>query len=175
MSGSVDVLAYLGLGSNLGDRRRNIVQALTFLDKSPDVAVMSVSALYETTPVGGPDQPDYLNAATVVKTSLDSEELLEICLGIEYAMGRKRTVKNAARVIDIDIELFGDSIINTANLVIPHPRMHERYFVMKPLADIAPDACHPVLGRTVSELLADLSSEGASLYSDMGNWRTEPE
>jgi len=153
MNGKIETIACLGLGSNLGDRLANLNEAVQRLQLIDGLIVRDVSKIYETEAVGGPNQPDYLNAAISIITMLTPEQLLDVCLDIEAKLGRIRTVKNAAREIDIDIELFGDVILDRDNLVIPHPRMHERMFVLAPMADIAPDMSHPVFEQTIVELL----------------------
>ncbi len=152
--------AYLGLGSNLGDRMANMQDALNHLGKSNGLRITGVSPVYETAPVGGPEQPDYLNAVAEIETSLDVHGLLNICLTVEAKMGRKRNEHRGARNIDIDILLFGEEQIETDRLSVPHPRMHERAFVLMPLADVAPQAVHPLTGKTVKELLNGLHHKG---------------
>ena len=148
--------AYLGLGSNIGDRLENLRSALSRLNNISEIRVQKVSPVYETLPVGGPQQPDYLNAVVEIETYLEAEKLLAVCSCIEQDMGRVRRVHWGPRVIDIDILLFGELILNTEQLTVPHPRMHERAFVLKPLADISPDYIHPVLGLTVGEILVKI-------------------
>ena len=146
--------AYLSLGSNMGDRAANLQTALDHL-ASPDLRVTRVSPIYETDPVGGPSgQRWYLNLAAEIETGLFPMQLLARTQKIEMAMGRRRTtVRNAPRIIDIDILLFARAIVHTLRLEIPHPRMQERRFVLQPLADLAPDLRHPVTHRTVREML----------------------
>ena len=146
---------YLGLGSNLGDRRRNLEAALDALRAHPQIAVTAVSSFLETDPVGGPPgQGKFLNAAAKIETDLSPEALLEELKRVERALGRKPGPRWGPREIDLDILLYGDAVLETPNLTIPHPRMRERRFVLEPLAEIAPDARDPVTGRTVRELLA---------------------
>ena len=148
--------AYIALGSNLGDRRANIESALNLLT-GPSIAVMAVSMLLETAPVEcPPGSPPFLNAAAALETELPPSELLERLLEVERALGRNREgeARNSARTIDLDLLLYGDQILSEPGLVVPHPRMHQRPFVLAPLAEIAPAARHPVLGAAVCDLLA---------------------
>jgi len=142
---------YLGLGSNLGDREGNIAEALRRL--SEGVSIERVSSLYETEPVGYEEQPWFLNAVCEGETELDAEGLLRFVKGIEREMGRKETVRWGPRVIDIDILLYDDIVLEMPELTIPHPRLHQRRFVLAPLAELAPDLVHPLLGLTMHELL----------------------
>ena len=149
---------YLSLGSNLGDRQANLRNAIGRLLGLGDVA--EVSSLYETEPVEVIDQPWFLNCAVAVRTDLTPREFLAGILVMEKSMGRVRTQPKGPRVIDIDILLFGAQTINTPQLTVPHPRMAERRFVLEPLAEIAPDMVHPVLKKTVGELLRLLPQNG---------------
>jgi 2-amino-4-hydroxy-6-hydroxymethyldihydropteridine diphosphokinase len=151
--------AYIGIGSNLGDRRVIIRRAIDALNALDGVTVVAQSELYETEPVGGPPQPDYLNGVIGVDTSLSPQQLLDELLGIEHDLDRTRRAPNAPRTIDLDLLLYGDTVIDEEALRVPHPRMHERWFVLKPLADIAPDARHPTLNVTVHELLGRLPAD----------------
>jgi 2-amino-4-hydroxy-6-hydroxymethyldihydropteridine diphosphokinase len=141
---------YLGLGSNLGDRAANLAAAVEKLRALGDVTV--VSEFYETEPIEVADQPWFLNAALALETELMPRQLMGRILALEQAMGRKRMQPKGPRLIDIDVLLFGSSVIETPQLTVPHPRMHERRFVLEPLAAIAPDARHPIFKRTVREL-----------------------
>ena len=127
---------YIGIGSNLGDRQKYIESAIQRLKEIKGIEVRKVSSIYETDPLGGPSQGKYLNGAIEIETEIDPRELLTRLLDIEIQLGRKRTVKNGPRTIDLDILLFGDKKIDEPGLEIPHPRMREREFVMKPLKEI---------------------------------------
>ncbi|MGQ9476075.1 MAG: 2-amino-4-hydroxy-6-hydroxymethyldihydropteridine diphosphokinase [Actinomycetota bacterium] len=129
---------YLGLGSNLGDRRENLLSALRKLDSIPGVKVLRVSSIYESEPWGLADQPDFLNLVALVATSLTPPEMLEACLEVERALGRVRGVRWGPRVIDVDILLYDDIVWECEDLVIPHPRMGERDFVLVPLRELDP-------------------------------------
>jgi len=154
MAESDDHLAYVALGSNVGDRRATIEGALAALDESPGVRVIGSSELRRTAPVGGPaGQDDYLNGAAMLRTSLAPHGLLDVLLAIEARFGRRRLERWGPRTLDLDLLLYDDAVIDSAHLIVPHPRMHERRFVLEPLCDIAPDAPHPSLGLTVRQLL----------------------
>jgi 2-amino-4-hydroxy-6-hydroxymethyldihydropteridine diphosphokinase len=145
---------YLGLGSNLGRRERNITAALSAIESTRGLEVAMVSGLYETEPVGGPaDQPPYLNAVARIRTTLTPPRVLALCHRIEQSLGRRRDAVWGPRTIDLDILLFADEIVSSVDLTIPHPMMHDRRFVLEPLAEIAPDLVHPVLQQTIRELL----------------------
>ena len=148
-------VVYLGLGSNLGDRQDNLDKALDFLAQR--VQIDQVSSVYDTEPVGPIDQPRFLNLVCRAYTTLAPMELLNLAKGIESNLGRVFGERNAPRPIDIDILLYGDRVIETPKLVIPHPRLGERAFVLIPLAEIAPDLVHPVNGKTIDDMLKDIS------------------
>jgi 2-amino-4-hydroxy-6-hydroxymethyldihydropteridine diphosphokinase len=145
--------AFVALGANLGEREAQIERALLLLSEHGQT-VARRSSLYLTEPVGGPPQDWYVNAVAELDTELSPEELLRASLEVERAMGRVRTVKDGPRSIDIDLLLQGSLVRDTETLVLPHPRMHLRRFVLVPLCEIAPSAVHPTLGLTMSELLA---------------------
>ena len=150
--------AYVGLGSNLGDRERMIWGAVHMLTFSPEVEVAAVSSLRETAPVGLLDQPAFLNAAAAVDTDLDPHALLELLLTVERELGRTRDgPRFGPRTIDLDLLLYGDEIVDEPGLTVPHPRLHERVFVLEPLAELDPDLVVPGLGA-VQALLAGLQS-----------------
>ena len=149
---------YLGLGSNLDDRQRNLERALQAL--APSVHLIAASPLYETAPWGYEHQPSFLNQVAQAETSLPPLELLKYLKDIEARLGRQPTIRYGPRLIDLDLLLYDDLLLEAPGLQIPHPRMHERAFVLAPLADLAPDLVHPVLGRTVRDLLAGLDQSG---------------
>ncbi len=148
------VTAYLGLGSNMGNRRQNLERALDFLEER--LRVKRVSSIYDTEPVGNTDQPRFLNMVCQVSTRLIPGGLLTLIKAIESKLGRAPKTHNAPRFIDIDILFYGDQVLETPKLVIPHPQLAERAFVLVPMAEIAPDLVHPVSGKTIKELLAQL-------------------
>ena len=157
--GAVSTKAYIALGSNLGDRRSHLRDAVRRLSELPQTCVTSVSPVYETAPVGPEGQGPYLNAAVGVSTRLDATALRRALVQIEDASGRDRSVPRwGPRTLDMDLLLFGSQRVETDELTVPHPRMHERWFVLRPLCDIAPDARvpgtgHEGAGRSVAELL----------------------
>jgi len=148
---------YLLLGSNLGDRQGYLRQAINLIEE--EVAPVSVaSSLYETQSWGKTDEPDYLNQVVCIKTELPADTILKKILNIELMMGRRREVKWGSRIIDIDILFYGSDIIDEPNLVVPHPQLHNRMFTLAPLAEIAPDFVHPLLGKHIFELKTELKS-----------------
>lgn len=151
------VIAYLGLGANLGDPSRQVSEALKRLNAAEEVEVTRVSAFYRNPPLGPPDQPWYVNAAARVRTRLGPEELLRLLQQVEAALGRVRGEHWGPRRLDLDLLLYNGEVIFAPDLVVPHPEMHRRGFVLVPLAEIAPQAWHPVLGKSAGELLAELN------------------
>jgi 3-oxoacyl-[acyl-carrier protein] reductase len=150
--------AYVALGSNLGDRRAHLDRALAELRGRPRVEVLRISSLYETAPVGGPPgQGPYLNAVAELRTTLPPEALLQTLLDVEDALGRVRAEKDGPRTIDLDLLLYGDEISDEPLLTLPHPRLHQRLFVLQPLAEIVPGLVHARLKRTIADLLSDVS------------------
>ncbi len=156
---------YIALGANLGDREATLREGVRQLSALGQVD--AVSPLYETEPVGYTEQPPYLNAVARLNTSLSPPELLHALLRIEAGLGRVRTFANAPRTIDLDLLFVDDLVLNDAELTLPHPRLHERAFVLVPLTDIAPNLVHPGLRRTIAELLRTLPyRKGVRRWSD---------
>ncbi len=166
------VEVFLGLGANLGDRAAMLRAGLHGLE--PEVQVKAVSALYETEPVGVLDQPPFLNAVCTARTALGPRELLEKVKAIEHAAGRRPGPRWGPRPLDIDILLYGQEITDTPALQIPHPRLTERGFVLRPLADLAPDLIIPGVGRSVRELLAAVDLHGVREIVGRGWEQREP-
>jgi 2-amino-4-hydroxy-6-hydroxymethyldihydropteridine diphosphokinase len=148
------VTAYIGLGSNLGDKKGNCVKALELLGRAGRVS--TVSSFYCTEPVGPPDQEDFINAVVELETDLSAEQVTAACHAIEDELGRSRTVRWGPRPIDLDLLLYGEAVITTPGLTVPHPFLALRGFVLFPLAEIAPQAMHPLLHKTTARLLEEL-------------------
>ena len=152
--------AFVGLGSNLGDRERTIGRAVELLAGTPGVDLVAVSHLRETEPWGPVEQPAYLNGAVELATELPPRALLDVLLAVEQALGRDRTGERwGPRTIDLDLLLYGEVEVDEPGLTVPHPRLHERRFALEPLAELAPDVVVPGRG-SVSELLAALGDHG---------------
>ncbi len=149
------VTVYLGLGSNMGNRQDNLDRALDFL--SQRLRVERVSSVYDTEPIGNINQPRFLNLVCQGYTRLAPMELLALAKGVESKLGRTPSKSNAPRPIDVDILFYDDQVIETPELVIPHPRLTERAFVLVPLDEITPDLVHPVTGKTIKELLKEVT------------------
>lgn len=152
------VTAYIGMGSNIGDRESNLNSAVEMLRILEGIEVTAVSSYLNTAPIGYIDQPDFLNAAAELRTNLTPADLLKVCRKVEQELKRERTIRWGPRTIDLDILLYGDMVINQEDLVIPHPRMHERVFVLGPLNEITPHTVHPVMKKSVNELLRDIKN-----------------
>lgn len=164
---------YLSLGANLGDREGALREALAQLGAA-GIKVLRVSSLYETEPRDVPDQPWFLNAVAEAETELFPKMLLARTQSIEQAMGRRKTRPKGPRTIDIDILLYGNSVVDTEALVIPHPRMHERRFVLEPLSELDPELRHPVTRRTVRDMLAGVQDQVVRKVGEFTRREGEP-
>ena len=148
------VQAYLGLGSNIGDRKQQLLKAIDLIGNIKGIKVTKQSSIYETAPIGYTDQPNFLNLCLEIETELSPQQLLKHCLDIEQQLHRVREIRWGPRTLDIDILLYSDNIIETDNLSIPHPRMQERAFVLIPLNDIASDKKDPRLNQKIHDLVS---------------------
>ncbi|MGD0885037.1 MAG: 2-amino-4-hydroxy-6-hydroxymethyldihydropteridine diphosphokinase [Thermodesulfovibrionales bacterium] len=148
-------VAYIGIGSNLGNREKNILRAVAVLSEA-GIVIKERSSLHETEPWGIKDQPKFLNMVLEGETDKEPAQLLEMLKKIERAIGREDTYRWGPRIIDLDILFYDDLVINEPSLQIPHPHLHERAFVLKPLSEIAPEKIHPVFKKSVRELLSEL-------------------
>jgi 2-amino-4-hydroxy-6-hydroxymethyldihydropteridine diphosphokinase len=161
--------AYVAFGSNLGtaagDPAATILAGMRALARALGDAGLRASSLYETAPVGYLDQPAFVNAVAAVQTSLSPETLLHTLLAVEQAFGRERAAPNGPRTLDLDLLMVDDLVLSTATLVLPHPRLAQRRFVLTPLAEIAPGLLHPLLRRTMAQLLMDLPDAGETAIS----------
>jgi 2-amino-4-hydroxy-6-hydroxymethyldihydropteridine diphosphokinase len=165
-------VAYIGLGSNLGDRMATLRTAVQRLESLGRIA--GVSSLYETEPVGYLHQPRFLNAVVALETALAPADLMRALLGIERDLGRTRSFPDAPRTLDLDLLLAEDSILDTPELILPHPRLHERAFVLFPFAELAPQTVHPESGQTVQDLLRALPDRGGvGVFAPTG-WESAP-
>jgi 2-amino-4-hydroxy-6-hydroxymethyldihydropteridine diphosphokinase len=153
----------IALGSNLGNSLKTLEDSLNVLNNTPGINLLATSSWYQTKPIG-PSQPDYLNGCATFDVQQKPEELLILLQAIELQFGRVRTEKWGARSLDLDFLLYGDLIINTPNLILPHPRMNERAFVLVPLAEIAADWQEPKSGQTISQLAAAIDTSGVKTY-----------
>ena len=170
------VAAFVALGSNLGDREAQLVAALAGLRATPGVTDVRCSSLYETAPVGPPGQGPYLNAVARLETTLSPRALLARLLALEVAAGRVRSgVRDEARTLDLDLLLFGDRCLEEEGLSLPHPRLHERPFVLAPLRELAAGERHPRLGRSVAEIAAALEAAGGWPAGAATRWGPPPQ
>ena len=159
--------AYIGVGSNLGDKLKNCLAAIDLAGRIPGCSVEKISRFYRTEPVGVEGQDWYVNAVISLRAEIRARDLLEKLSAIEAGLGRVRKEKWGSRTIDLDILLFGKEVVNEKDLTIPHPRMHVRRFVLVPMAELEPDFMHPVLKKSMAELLAGLSGDDQSVIPIM--------
>lgn len=156
--------AFISIGSNIGERNVYLAQAVQVLNQRTDTTVEKVSSVYETAPVGYTDQAAFLNMVISIQTTLSARDLLVVCQEIEHELGRERTIRWGPRTVDLDILLYNQDNIEMENLVIPHPRMAERAFVLIPLLEIAPNAMHPVSKKAYAEEEA-VHDDGVQIWS----------
>lgn len=148
--------AFIGLGSNLGDKKQNCERAVYFLDEHPEIKISKVSKWYKSKAMvlPGEEHPDFINGAVQVETDISPLELASYCKTVEYELGRRPSAQKwQPRVIDLDLLFFGNEIVKTKEITIPHPELHERLFVLKPLNELMPQWVHPILNKTVAQLL----------------------
>lgn len=162
-------VAYISLGSNMGDKVESLKQAVALLQSHDSIVVTKVSSIYDTDPVGYEEQDVFMNIVVEVETSLTALELLFACQEIEAELKRVRIIRWGPRTMDLDIILYGQDIIETEKLVVPHPRMHERGFVLVPLVEIAPNVIQPVKKCSINELLEQVGGEGVRLFNKSTN------
>ncbi len=155
---------YVGVGSNLGHRMENCLKAIDAVDGLPGCDVTNRSRFYRTEPVGVEDQDWYVNGVICLRTDMDAQAFLQALLAIETAMGRERKKRWDSRVIDLDILLFKGRVIREADLEIPHPLMHLRRFVLAPMVELAPEEVHPLMARTMAQLLEALPDQGQAVF-----------
>ena len=158
-------VVYLGLGSNIGDKAAHCLRALTEVSASHHNHIKAVSSLYKTEPIGYRDQDWFINCVAEVSTTLPPRPFHSFLQGIEKGMGRKRIIKMGPRIIDLDILFYGTEVIDEGDLIIPHPHLHERGFVLVPLAELAPDLRHPIFKTTIKDLLKKRGEGGIELYA----------
>jgi 2-amino-4-hydroxy-6-hydroxymethyldihydropteridine diphosphokinase len=163
------VIAYIGLGANLGDPGRQLEEALQRLAAAEEVEVLKVSGFYRNPPLGPPDQPWYVNAVAQVRTRLAPQDLLRVLFQVERDLGRERRQHWGPRLIDLDLILYDGVVLSGPDLTLPHPEMHRRAFVLAPLAEIAPQAWHPLLNKTAAELLEALPLAAREALEPLGD------
>ena len=156
---------YLGLGSNLGNKVDNCLHALERISASDHTHIQAISSLYKTEPIGYRDQDWFINCVVRVSTTLLPLPLQRFLQGIEKQMGKKKIFTMGPRLIDIDILFYGAEVVEEAGLLIPHPHLHERAFVLVPLSELSPDLFHPILQKTVKELLQNIEEQGVEWYA----------
>jgi 2-amino-4-hydroxy-6-hydroxymethyldihydropteridine diphosphokinase len=160
-------VAYISIGSNIGDRLLHLTEAVRALHSNEGITVEAISSIYETAPVGFTNQEDFLNMVVYVETDLAAEDVLKVCQKIEHELGRIRAIRWGPRTADLDILLYNNDNIETENLIVPHPRMHERAFVLIPLLEIAPLAAHPTAEAKLFAEEAAVRDEGVILWKKL--------